>query len=233
MKTWNIRLRSGIIFLLVIASAALLAVTLASAQQNEPDVGFRWAFGAMILSDGKKDIQPVVRDMTLKSGDQLKMMIELQKRCYVYLFHYNQHDGLKLLFPYSLQQFDSDYRVKQKYFIPRGEAWFQLDQNPGQESFHLVAASMRLEDLEKDYLRFESAEKDKKAEAARSVLDRIRALRKEHRELASPAERPVPIGGALRGLQQFPGVDQSDITALADEIASSGFVARTYTIAHE
>jgi hypothetical protein len=221
-------------FLIVVLQTSLvLAVEGSQAGANPDDVDFRWAFAAMAASDGKTTVQQVTQDISLKTGDQLKMMVELEKRCFVYLFHFNHQDGLKLLFPYTLQQFESDYEVHRKYSIPRGEAWFKLDRNQGQEVFYLLASAKRLDDLEKAYLRYESASAPSKTAAAQAVLDQIRSLRREHRELTGPVERPVPIGGALRGVEQVEDPNRLDLAKLADEILSSGFVARTYTVEHK
>jgi hypothetical protein len=204
-----------------------------SGQALNPEVDFRWAFTVMDVKDGKNSIRPITQDTVLNSGDQLKMMVELQRRCFVYLFHYNGGDSVKLLFPYALQQFETDYQPERKYYIPRGDAWFRLDENPGQEVFYLVASAKRLDELEKAYLKHQSAEAALKAETAKALVDKIRELRREHRELASPAERPVPIGGVLRSVEKVQAPDRLDIAAFADEVLSNGFVARTYTIEHK
>jgi len=198
-----------------------------------PEVDFRWAFAAKTSHDGKSSTQPVTQDMALKSGDQVKMMVELQRKCFIYFFHDNRRDGVKLLFPYALQQFEGDYQPERRYYIPRGDAWFRLDDNPGQEVFYLVASAKRLDDLEKAYMRYESAEAASKVETARALVDLIKELRREHRELSSPAERPVPIGGTLRSVGKVQDPDRLDIATFADEILSTGFVARTYTIEHK
>ena len=143
-----------------------------------PEVDFRWAFAAKTSQDGKSITQPVTQDMALKSGDQIKMMVELQRKCFVYFFHDNRRDSVKLLFPYALQQFEGDYQPERRYYIPRGEAWFRLDENPGQEVFYLVASAKRLDELEKAYLRHESAEAALKAETARALVDLIKELRR-------------------------------------------------------
>jgi hypothetical protein len=211
----------------------LCAELLPSEPAAYPEVDFRWAFAAKTSHDGKSGTQPVTQDMALKSGDQVKMMVELQRKCFVYLFHDNRRDGVKLLFPYALQQFEGDYQPERRYYIPRGEAWFRLDDNPGQEVFYLVASAKRLDDLEKAYMRYESAEAASKVETARALVDLIKELRREHRELSSPAERPVPIGGTLRSVGKVQDPDRLDIATFADEILSTGFVARTYTIEHK
>lgn len=212
---------------------SLVFVQTAAGQSVNADVDFRWAFAARTTVDGKQTITPITQDTALKSGDQIKMMIEPQRRCFVYVFHYNQRDGLKLLFPYSLQQFSADYQTGQKYYVPRGDAWFKLDNNTGKEVFYLLSSANRLEDLEKVYMQYESAAGPAKAEAANAVLDRIRTLRREHREMAAPAERPVPIGGAVRGIDQTGETGKFDIATFADEVLSTGFVARTFTIEHQ
>jgi hypothetical protein len=205
----------------------------ASGRELYTGVDFRWAFAVTSVQDGKIDTQPITRDMVLKSGDQIKMMVELRRRCFVYLFHDNQRDGVKLLFPYVLQQFDTDYQPERRYYIPRGDAWFRLDENPGREVFYLLASAKRLDELEKAYLRHESADAHLKAETAKALVDKIRELRREHRELSSPAERPVPIGGTLRGVENGQDPNRFDIAAFADEVLATGFVARTYTIEHK
>lgn len=223
-----------ILFLIVVLQTSFaLAAEGSPAGANPDDVDFRWAFAAMTVSEGKTTVQPVTQDITLKSGDQLKMMVELEKRCFVYVFHYNPQEGLKLLFPYSLQQFESDYEAHRKYTIPRGEIWFKLDRNTGREVFYLLASAKRLDELEKAFLRYESAEPASKTLSAQAVLDQIRSLRREHRELTSPAERPVLIGGAVRGVAPVEDPNLFDVATMADEILSSGFVARTYAVEHQ
>jgi Domain of unknown function (DUF4384) len=204
-----------------------------SGRSSDPEVVFRWAFAAVSGQDAQRSMLPVTQDMALKSGDQLKMMVELERRCFVYIFHHNQQDGVKMLFPYALQQFEDDYQPNRRYYIPRGEAWFRLDKNAGREVFYLIASAKRLDELEKAYLRYNSAEPALKAETASALLDQIKELRREHRELTSPAERPVPIGGALRSVEKVEDPNRFDIAAFADEVLSSGFVARTYTIEHK
>ncbi len=198
-----------------------------------PDVDFRWAFAARSIQDGKRVTRPVTEDMVLKSGDRLKMMVELEKRCYVYLFHEDRRTGIKLLFPYTLQQFTKYYRPGRKYYIPRADGWFKLDNNPGKEKFYLIASARRLKGLEKAYLEYASAQGDAKIEQGKALLERIEDLCRERRMLCTPAERPVTIGGALRSVKKVRHTKRLDIAGFADEIVSEGFTARTYTIEHE
>jgi len=232
MSVYKYYFRIILFWVVVLQTSLVFSVEGPPAGANPDDVDFRWAFAAMAVSDGKTTVQPVAQDITLKTGDQLKMMVELERRCFVYLFHYNPEDGLKLLFPYTLQQFESDYEVHRKYAVPRGEAWFKLDGKTGKEVFYLLASAKRLDSLEKAYLRYESAEPASKPPAAQAVLDQVRSLRREHRELTGPVERPITIGGAVRGVAPVEDPKRFDIATMADEIISSGFVARTYTVEH-
>jgi hypothetical protein len=218
---------------LIFAAAALSFPLRSVAAETDPSVDFRWAFAA--LTDRGQKAQPITRDTALKSGDRLKIMIELTRPCFVYVFHFNERDGLTLLFPYSFQQFSADYRVRRKYYVPRDEAWLQLDQSKGEEVFHLLASGQRLNDLEDAYGAYEAApagDPARKAEAAGKVIELIRAIRKQHREFTSPAERPVAIGGAVRELVPVQDPARFDIDGLADAIISPGLVARTFTIEH-
>jgi hypothetical protein len=203
----------------------------AGAGENNLNVSFKWAFGALM---GKgRDFQPVTRDVALQTGDQLKMMIELQKECFVYLIHYSEEGGIRLLFPYKLQQFDTDYQLFKRYYIPAGDAWFQLDQVVGNEFFHLLASAERLENLEVLLIDYESAQTDQKPEIARKILAEIKSVKREHKEFATPAERPVAIGGAIRGMEVSRGAGRPDVAAIANDIISTGFIARTFTIEHQ
>jgi hypothetical protein len=218
---------------LMISIAALCSPLCAAAAETDPSVDFRWAFAA--LTDGGQKAEPITRDAVLKSGDRLKIMIELTRPCFVYVFHFNEKDGLTLLFPYSFQQFSADYRVRRKYYVPRDDAWLQLDQSKGDEVFHLLASGQRLKDLEDAYGAYEAVpagDPAAKTDAAGKVIELIRAIRKQHREFTSPAERPVAIGGAVREMTPVQDPAQFDIASLADAITSPGLVARTFTIEH-
>jgi len=89
------------------------------AEPNKQDlVCFRWAFGAIVGTDNDRRLVAITRDTELKTGDQLKMLVELQKKCFVYLIYRTGKDELHMLFPYKIQQFTSDYKLFKKYYIP-------------------------------------------------------------------------------------------------------------------
>ena len=200
---------------------------------EEADVDFRWAFGVLSGSGNERKLEPIVRDTTLRSGDQLKMMVELLKPCFVYVIYHNDRDGLKLLFPYTAGQSGAAVELSKKYYIPQGDAWLELDNRTGQETFYLLASAQRLSTLDELLAAHASADASKKAELVRDILGEIRNLRKQHREFVAPPERPVAIGGSVRGLEKQAGSGRPDVAVLADELMSSGFVARAFTIDHK
>jgi len=226
---WSVRraVAWAVFFCLVAGSGGVFA------SDADDGVHFRWAFGALVGSGGDRKLEPVTAEASLRSGDQFKMMVELKRPCYVYVIYHNSKDGVRMLFPYILDQIDTGYQVGKKYYIPQGDAWFELDQHVGRESFYLLASVRRLTGLEDLFREYETDDPAKRSEIIKKILEEIRLLKKQHRELAAPAERPVSIGGVIRGLEVPQGGAFPDVGALADDIASAGYVARTYSIEHQ
>jgi hypothetical protein len=200
---------------------------------DQGTVKFRWAFGALKQSGSDLKLETVGSRSVLKSGDQLKMMVNLESECFVYVIHHSSQDTLKLMFPYSLRQISDDSQQHRKYFIPEGDRWFQLDQQVGPETFYLLASTRRLENLERLFQQYESAEPSRRAQINGQVLDEIGSLKKQHRDLVATAERPETIGGVVRGFEKAQGMNPPDISVIAREISGPGFVSRTFTIDHQ
>jgi hypothetical protein len=132
-----------------------------------------------------------------------------------------------------LGQFAGDYETARKYYIPQGEAWFKLEEPGSKETFYLLASSERLNDFEDLLKQYQSADAAGKPDLEKGILAKIRELRRQHKEFSSPAERPVDIGGAIRGIEKTQGEIPPDVSAIAAEITSSGFFARTFSIEHQ
>jgi hypothetical protein len=205
----------------------------ASGADAQGAVKFRWAFGALRESGTEIKLEAVANNAVLKTGDQLKMMVELQSDCFVYVVHHSSQDEVRLLFPYTLEQLSTDYQRQKKYYIPVGDRWFELDQHVGRETFYLLASPKRLEDFEKLFEQYEHAVPERRTQITSQILDEIRTLKKQHRELAAVAERPETIGGAVRGFEKAQGMDRPDIAVIAGDISAPGLVARTFTIDHQ
>jgi len=206
--------------------------TVYAEDRGDGDVRFHWAFGAMVGPEGDRRLVSITRDTELRTGDKIKMLVELQSRCFVYLFYRTGQDEWYLLFPYSLDQFEKDYDTVRKYYIPDGDMWFELDEQLGLETFYLLAAKQRFTKLEKLYEDYSAAPDPKKKEFGNQILKEIRAIKKQHRKLTTSAERPVPIGGNLRGTGKGRQKGLPDLDPIAAEVSASNFYSRTFTIDH-
>jgi hypothetical protein len=202
-------------------------------QKGENEVCFRWAFGAMVGQKGDRRLVAITRDTVLKTGDRLKLLLQLEKMCFVYLFYRTAEDDIYLLFPYTLHQFKTDYQTGKKYYIPTGTNWFELDENVGLERFYLLASTERLMELETLYRKYLSVDGAKKQEVAKNLITKIHKIRKQHHELATAAERPIVIGGNIRGTAKDDQAAFPDIDPIASEVSTSDFYYKTFTIEHK
>ncbi len=187
--------------------------------QDADNVNFLWAFEALVAEGNVTKQVPIREDMTLKTGDQLKMFVELRKLCFVYVIHHGAQGEVQLLFPYNTQQFTVDYQPAKLYEIPPADGWFRLNEQAGRETFYLVASAQRLLDLEKLLDTYAAAPPAEQPQVATNVLTELRNLIKQHRSSVPPG-RPVPIAGNMRR-----GVEGLEITA-------SNFYSKTFTIEH-
>lgn len=200
---------------------------------EEQYVCFRWAFGALVTAQKGPAFVAIKRDTTLKTGDQFKMFVELQKSCFVYVVYHSAQGQLHLLFPYNLQQFDTDYQTFRQYYIPQNDAWFELDEKTGPEAFYLLASTQRLIELERLLTEYATADHVIKQDLAEQILTEIRKVKRRHRKFKTFAERPVQIVGSIRGVDDAQKALSPDISSIAVEISAKSFFSRTFTIDHQ
>jgi hypothetical protein len=210
-------------------------VTLAEQKQNlnETRIKFLWAFGAIIKKEKSLVFQSIERDTALNSGDKIKFFIKLERHCFVYLIYRSSQNEIKALFPQRFHLKDSEYNISQKYYIPIGNQWFELDDHVGQEKFYLIASSDRLYTLEAIINKYESADPAKQTVIAKKIQSEIRKLRKKHLKSKSYAERPVNIIGDLRGIEEIEKDSSYDVANFAIEISADTLYSRTFTIDHK
>jgi hypothetical protein len=227
-------------------TAALALVTLGLAlsfgsgrapaqQQNEQDgdILFLWAFGAIVEKEHKPKFVPVVHDMAMKSGDRIKFFVKPEKRCFVYLIYHSSQGKLSVLFPYRFKNLDDDFLPAQEHYIPQGDEWFELDEHRGNETFYLLASASRLRALEDLVNQYETADGGRKQELVKTILTEIRRLRWENRNFKTYAERPVTTMGNIRGGKKVGTGGAPDVAGIAVEISGETFYGRTFTIVHE
>lgn len=203
-----------------------------TAAQQEANLQFQWAFGALKKANGSK-FEAVTRDTVLKTGDQIKFFLNVNQNCFVYLIYRSSQGELSVLFPQRFQLMSTEYTVAGNHYIPADDQWFELDEHTGEERFYLLASVKRLTELEALINDYESADKAKKPPLASQILAEIRKLRKQHLKFKTYAERPVNIIGNLRGTEKAETARAHDIAKYAVEISADTFFSRTFTIDHK
>jgi hypothetical protein len=202
-------------------------------QQTDYVFQFLWAFGALVGPDHDRRLISIDRDTILKTGDQLKMFLELKENYFAYVFYYSSQGKMYLLFPTN-NQFATDYVVDKKYYIPQGSLWFELDEYTGSEIFYLIVSAERLNKLESLYLNYTtSTDAADLKEFAQKILTEIKKTKGQYQKLTTAAERPLRLGGNLRGgINKAVKSSYPSITEIAVEISVTNFYGRTFTIDH-
>jgi hypothetical protein len=193
------RHRAGVIWMVTVVVCAGSP----SPAHQENDVRFSWAVGARLA--GASAVQPVTSDVALSNGDTIGVWLERDSG-YVYLLHVDASGAVALLVSSTpgLPGSSTD-----------GERWFRVDGQRGPEALHVVASATRLERLESLLTHPLTA-----AQLERELSD----LRRANRRLRAPAERPIVMGGRVRG--------EGDLQTHARTIEAQGFFHRVIRIDH-
>ncbi|MCE5334727.1 MAG: DUF4384 domain-containing protein [Desulfobacteraceae bacterium] len=215
----------------VLFLSGALAGAASPSETDRKDLKLRLAFCAIRGISNPPKVEPVTKNMTLASGDKLKVLLEFSRKCFVYLIHENAQGEVALLFPYSIKQFDTDYQTSRKYTVPKGEAWFQLDTSTGLETFYLLASDQRLLDVEYMYQQYASAKPPEKAELAGRMVSEIRGMGEKY--FASAEKGQILVRNDLsRGFERATGADLTDISGFTREIAFKSFFTETFVVEH-
>ena len=198
--------------------------------QNETGkIHFLFAFGA--LSAETNYLVPVDQNTLLKTGDRIKFFLDIRSHCHLYLIYRGAQDELTLLFPPTLEP--ADFSWPARHYVPENELWFELDSKTGKETFYLLAASKRLKNLESLYRAYSTATDPRdRQKCLDDIIAKIQSLRAEHRMLTATAERPVRLGGSIRGLEKAPAEAVHMLRDMATEILASEFYSRVFSIDH-
>ncbi len=207
-------------------------IALAESSTEKEDVNIHWAFGALTGAENNRRLISINKDTTLKTGDQFKMMVEFKSKCFVYLIYHGSNDEIQILFPYDWNQLNKGFNAYERYYIPQGDLWFALDKQTGIETFYLLASKSRLVNLESLLKKYESSNLTAKQDIAIRIIAEIKKTRAQHKKLAAKAERPVQIGGNVRGTKEQ-RLSIHDISTLAVEISAPNFYGKTFTIEHQ
>jgi len=235
MKKLQIKLLIISLFAASLLCFGVINIVFAEHQKNSEknNVWFRWAFGALLGNENNRKLVSISRDTQLKTGDQFKMMVEMKKKCFIYLIYHGGQGELQLLFPDTVERFPDNYKTPERHYIPQGDLWFALDENTGLEKFYLLASAKRLTRLEALLNNYKSVGSVEKKDLSAKIIKEIKQLKRQHRKFQAVAERPVSIGGTVRGVTKDPKAPVHDIVSIAVEISAADFYSRTFTIEHE
>ncbi len=230
----KLRYRVSFVFSFILFLAILLidlTILTNESTSDDQNISFRWAFGALTGPQDDRELIPVTKDTVLYSGDQFKIMIELQSECYVYVIFKGSKEEVLLLFPEQLYLPEKPLRINQEIFLPNKELWFALDDQAGTEKIFLLASTTPLVKLEKLLKIYESSVPKIRPEVTEEILQFIENSRKQHKQLTAVAEKPIQIGGTFRNVSKSE-LSHLDISTFAIKITEDDFFGRTFTIEH-
>jgi hypothetical protein len=219
--------------LFVSVGAVLLAATAFKTFAAEPasDVlEVRW-----VMAGIEKDADParpisISPEATLRTGDKIKMYLKAAHKCFFYLFYHNPDGQLRLIYPDSLPS--EGLASGTQLTVPQGDQWFELDEQTGTETFHVLVSPTPLRSIETLYENYMQHAPENGYPAAR-IITAIERLRTQQRPLTSKAERPLSIGGTIRGSSKTGAETTGNrLDHLAEDIATASVFCRTYTIEH-
>jgi uncharacterized protein DUF4384 len=156
---------------------AILLITLVQplhGQQAAGTVRFRFAFGALTGAGNNQSLVRITEDTHLKTGDKIKLIAEMEQTGFIYLIHRSPDGEIELLLPADLKQ---NVQIGRSYAIPEGASWFELDKNPGDETFYLMASTQRLSNLESLLQRYSGAPAAARPAIGTEIVSEIRKLR--------------------------------------------------------
>jgi hypothetical protein len=197
---------------------------------SSEDIEVRWVMAGLTKNADPSEPISISPEARMNSGDRIKMYLSTRSKCFFYLFHQTPEGELHLLFPATLpsQGLPGGTRIT----VPQGAQWFELDEQTGTETFHVLVSPTPLDTIEtlyQDYLQHT----DRNGSTLALLLSAFEQLRHQQRPLTSKAERPLSIGGTIRGASE-PKAEPTGVQLdrLAEDIETRSVFCRTYTIEH-
>jgi hypothetical protein len=216
---------------LMLAVMPISASSAARADESAPNaIDVRWVMAGVQKNAASARPINLPPEAKLRSGDKLKMYLKTRTPCYFYLFYQGPDSRLIMLYPPALPM--KQLAGGSKMTVPSGDRWFELDEQTGKEIFHVLVSPTPLHSIETLYTDYLKRGDDKDAARSR-LLSAIQRLRLQQRPLTSKAERPLSIGGTVRGATgENPEPETQRLDRLAEDITASNVFCRTYTIEH-
>jgi len=213
------------LFFLIILLAGTLPKHGFSQSDTADQIAFRWAFVHHSPGSEKKIIDFTKR-LAVSSGDELQVYLRPESEVYLYLFLYDTHRDLYLLFPDSPDYYERTRLKEEDIYIPGKYEWFEWDESKGTERFYLLASSKRLTDLEEKAERYINSNQDGKLKS--QLYDAIVSLRKQRSNLTAPSEKPVAIAGTIKTRGAV-----SELAGKAVLVEAESFYSKTLRLKHD
>lgn len=201
--------------------SALVFAVCAGSTLLAQDVHFRWAFGQATGVGPDRHFAPITsEDVTLHTGDEIKMFVGPDCKCFIYLLHQDQAGQFEVLYPANAAF--TDVPATAPSYIPSGGGWLKVDDAAGTERLYLLGSTTRLTDLERLL-------KATATSPTQQIIGELARLQKSTVK-GGWSERPVTIGGQIRGQ---PDAAHPDIATKATVISAPGpFFSRVFIIDH-
>jgi len=191
----------------------------------DSQIAFRWAFIHQ-SPNSENEVIDFAERPTVNSGDKLQIYLRPESEVYLYLFLYDTHKDLYLLFPESPDYYTSTKLEEGDIYIPGKFDWFEWDDSRGTERIYLLASSERLTDIEEKTKRYMNSNQDAKLKS--QLYDAIVEMLKEKSNLTTPTEKPVAIAGTIR--TRGSGTDMAGNAILVE---AESFYSKTLRLRHE
>ena len=215
---------------LALVLVAVNAFTLFAEEPASDVLAIRWVMAGIKRDAGTPGPIIVAPETTLRTGDKIKMYLKVFNKCFFYLFYHGPEGQLQLLYPDKLP---SNALAKgTRLTVPSGDRWFELDEQTGTETFHVLVSPHPLHAIETLYAEYHQQPPDRDKAAAR-LIAAIERLKHQQSPLSSNAERPLSIGGTFRGTPNKEAeTTASLLDQIAEDISTANVFCRTYAIEH-
>ncbi len=214
-----------LVLLLVIGNSKNALVE--AGDSDNTNINFKWAV-LKLDSNNHYEILNNQKRPRLTSDDLLKIFIQPSNNTYVYIYLLDSKNDLQLVFPDSIDYFDSEYKFGNEYYIPVGTDFFAIDEHKGTEKLYLLASAKRLKDLESLTKGYTNASGDKKTTIKAEVLKEIKGLKTHFGKSSINSEKPIPIAGVFRTR----GIKDIDDKLNATQVDATNFYSKTVRIEH-
>jgi len=191
------------------------------------ELKFAWAIGALTGPENARQSIPVTREVTLKSGDELKIFFNQLTPSFAYVLLEDAKRNLEVLYPEKSGSGTASAATGGHY-IPPDPDWFKLDEEPGVERIYLIASTTRLTALENLLSTYAAALTADKSGIRRQIYAELARFEKPA-STAAWSERPVTMGGQVRGKKP----PKPDVATGATEVTASGYFSRVLVINHQ